>query len=158
MDFSLNHNRVNIYSKRFYSQNKEKYKKYYQDNKHKILEYLANVRKSNTNRMEEVSNTKSIEEVNLNYKDRYILNKLYEYIKLNKQKCFLQKQNVIYFNENKKKYISYYQLIKNNNKKINHLDELIILGERNFNIDFCSKKCYEDNCLKIEKGPFILTF
>ena len=145
---------MNLYSKRFYSQNKEKYKKYYQENKQKILEYLATVRSNNTT---SITNVKK-DDVNLNYKDRYILNKLYEYIKLNKRKCFLQNQNVIYFNENKQKFIDYYRMVKESKKKINNLDELNILGERNFNIQFCSKKCYENDCLTIEYGKYILTF
>lgn len=136
---------MNLYYKRFYLKNKDKYKQYYQDNKEKIKEYIQKRRKEVTN-------------VHLNYRDRYILTKLYEYIKNGKNKCYLQKQNIDYFNENKQKFIGYYHMIKESKKVINHLDELNTLGEKNFNIEFCNKKCYENNQLKIERGKFILTF
>ena len=37
------------------------------------------------------------------------------------------KQNVIYFNENKQKFIDYYRMVKESKKKINNLDELNLL-------------------------------
>jgi hypothetical protein len=139
-----------MYSKSFYSQNKEKYKKYYQDNKSKIIEYLKTKR--------EKAQIKKVEDVVLTYKDRYIINKLYDFVKQKKDKCFLQKKNIQYFNENKQIFIDYYHMIKNNNKHINHYNELLILGENNFNIQFCYNKCYEKTQFKIIEGKFTISF
>lgn len=141
-------------NKTFYLKNKEKYKRYYQENKDKIIEYIK-LKRQHTR--EENKKEEKFDLI-LTYKDRYIINKLYEFVKSGNSKCFLQKQNIEYFNKNKNRFIEYYHMIKESKKNINNSNELMILGEKDFNIEFCSKKCYENNQLKIIKGPIILTF
>jgi len=123
--------------------------------KNKIVEYMKNYY---LNKSKNIFKNKII---NLNCRDRYILFKLYEFIKkendLNKS-CYLQKHNIEYFYKNKERYIKYYEMVKNSNRTINNITELLFLGKNDFNIKFCSKKKYLNNSLTILRGSFIVTF
>lgn len=127
------------------------------EKKLKIIEYMKNYYNKNKN-----SNSFKNKVINLNCRDRYILFKIYEFLKENNfdinKSCYLQKHNIIYFNENKERYIKYYEMIKNSNRNINNVNELLFLGNNNFNIKFCSKKKYLNNSLTIQRGLFIVTF
>jgi hypothetical protein len=141
---------MNLVKKNYYENNKNNFKLYYDKNKNKILEYIKKQRELKKNFKNKI--------INLNCRDRYILFKLYEFVKSNNNKCYLQKHNIEYFYKNKERYIKYYEMIKESKKEINYLNELFILGNNNFNINFCSKKKDVNNCLTIKKGVFIVTF
>lgn len=123
----------------------------------KIIEYMKNYYNKNKN-----SNSFKNKIINLNCRDRYILFKIYEFLKENNfdinKSCYLQKHNITYFNENKERYIKYYEMIKNSNRNINNVNELLFLGNNHFNIKFCSKKKYLNNSLTIQRGVFIVSF
>jgi hypothetical protein len=134
------------------------YPKIYENEKKlKIIEYMKNYY-LNQLKNKNIFKNKII---NLNCRDRYILFKIYEFVKENydlNKSCYLQKHNITYFNENKERYIKYYEMVKNSNRNINYLNELLFLGKNNFDIKFCSKKKYLNNSLIIKKGSFIVTF
>jgi hypothetical protein len=134
----------------YYENNKNNFKLYYKNNKNKILEYVKKQRELKKHFKNKI--------INLNCRDRYILFKLYEFIRSNNNKCYLQKHNIEYFSQNKERYIKYYEMIKQSNKEINNLNELMVLGNNNFNVNFCSKKKDINNCLKIQRGIFIVNF
>jgi hypothetical protein len=134
------------------------YPKIYENEKKlKIIEYMKNYY-LNQLKNKNIFKNKII---NLNCRDRYILFKIYEFVKENydlNKSCYLQKHNIIYYNENKERYMKYYEMVKNSNRNINYLNELLFLGKNNFDVKFCSKKKYLNNSLIIKKGSFIVSF